>query len=79
MKSRAPRAPKEPAPQPRGRTRSTLSRADRALIARLEKKGLLISGPDAGKPLDPDDEILQPGPACPGIVDEFIAMRREGP
>ena len=60
------------------RRRVALTRAERASIARLEKAGLVVSGPDAGKPLDDDDELLKPGPACPGAVEALIEDRRSG-
>ncbi len=70
---RGPKTPADRRPQ-----RAALTRAERASIARLEKAGLIISGPDAGKPLDDDDELLKPGPACPGAVEALIADRRSG-
>lgn len=57
---------------------STMSRSEVAWINRLLKKGHIVVGPDFGKPLDPDDELLKPGPPCRGAVDALIKDRNEG-
>jgi len=52
---------------------------DAALVADLVRRGVSVVGPDFGKPLDEDDEILKPGPPCPGAVDALLEDRRQGP
>lgn len=66
-------------PNPSTSAWPALDPEDAALVADLVRRGVAIVGPDFGKPLDEDDEILKPGPPCPGAVDALIEDRRQGP
>lgn len=53
---------------------SSAGTGDDALLADMERRGVVRRG--KGGPLPP--EILQPGPAGPGVVDALLEERRGG-
>ncbi len=53
-----------------------LSREDADLVADLERRGVGVPGAEFGRALAEDDELMQPGPTCPGGARSILDDRR---